>query len=278
MLCLLMSRFDVRLNRKRAMRSSRSSNTNAGIALRAALLKLLRAVRRAVDSFSEDPSTKAHAIRTRIKRAQALARLVPDASQWRGEFLQICGEVKDLFAPCRDAEILASLVEKYALGEAFQLDRPSEPDLNLAAMSADRALGHIVRCSKWPSIEWRGLSGRAAETYRAARNAWKHARRTNATDAAFHKFRRKLKRLLYQLEHMGSRIHLMRLTRRLDRLGEILGEIQDICLAEDWLKRELRVAGPADLARSKASLRRDALKRAEALFSPRTKDFRRMLF
>ena len=259
------------------MAPPRSSSSNAGVALRAALLTLLREVRRSVETYSDDPPGKAHFIRTRIKRLQSLSRLIPDASPWRREFLHNCGGIKDLFAPARDSTILAGLAEKYAPGEALRLESPAVPDLESAMRFADRAVEQIGLHEGWDVVKWRAIALRAAGTYRAARDAWKQARRTNAPDAAFHEFRRRLKRLLYQCEYLGGRIRLARFTKRVDRLGEILGEIQDICLAEDWLARQRAATPPADLAQSKQTLRRKALRRAESLLSPRAKDFRKML-
>lgn len=259
------------------MASPPPSRATAGIALRAALTKLLREVRRSVATFPDDPSAKAHFIRTRIKRLQSLSRLMPHASLWRKEFLQLCGRLKDLFAPMRDSTILAGLAEKYAPGAVLRLKSPAVPDLEVAARIALHAVEQIELYTDWSSIKWGGISHRAAVTYRTARDAWKQARRTNAPDEALHLFRRRLKRLLYQCEYLGGRIRLARFTRRIERVGETLGEIQDICLAEDWLNRQRGIAVPADLSRTKATLRRDALRRAESLMSPRARDFRKML-
>jgi CHAD domain-containing protein len=85
-----------------------------------------------------------------------------------------------------------------------------------------------------------------------------------------------VKRLLYQCEYLGGRARLVRLTTRVDRLGETLGEIQDVCMAEDWIKEHIGKV-PRDLPRSKKSLRRRALERGEPLFAIRPREFREML-
>ncbi|MBU3665671.1 MAG: CHAD domain-containing protein [Chthoniobacterales bacterium] len=247
-----------------------------GSLLRSSMVKLLREARRAVETFDDDPCGKAHLIRTRVKRLQSLSRLVPHASLWREDFLRPCGELKDIFAPTRDATIVGALAEKYAPGRGSQLLKPPKPDLKAAANRVLAALLEIGRFSGWQAADWEGIADRATGTYRAARNAWKQARRKNASDTAFHEWRRRLKRLLYQCEYLGGRARLARFTARVDRLGEILGEIQDVCLAESWLQDQgLHV--PADLARSKEVLRHDAVRRGKSLLVHKPKDFRRML-
>jgi hypothetical protein len=69
----------------------------------------------------------------------------------------------------------------------------------------------------------------------------------------------------------------VRFTRRADRLGEVLGDIQDVCLAETWLKKQRGLKVPPDLPRSKEALRRKALRMAPSLLKAKPKDFRRML-
>jgi hypothetical protein len=83
--------------------------------------------------------------------------------------------------------------------------------------------------------------------------------------------------LLYQCEYLGGRARLVRFTRRVDRLGETLGDIQDVCMAEAWLKKQKGLKIPPDLPRSKDALRRTALRLAPALLEPNPKAFRRML-
>jgi hypothetical protein len=81
---------------------------------------------------------------------------------------------------------------------------------------------------------------------------------------------------LYQCEYIGRRARLVRLTARVDRLGATLGEIQDVCMAEDWIKKHLGKI-PADLPRSKKVLRRRALEQGKVLLAPKPREFRRML-
>jgi len=247
-----------------------------GAALRSALARLLREASRALERFDEDRPEHAHFIRTRMKRLQSLARLVPKAASWREMFLPPVRELKDLFAEFRDAGIVQALAEKYAPGEARHLRAAARPDTRRAAHLAEFATGVLSDYPAWKTLEWETIADRAVGTYRAARNGWKEARRSGVPDAAFHEWRRRVKRLLYQCEYLGGRARLVRLTSRVDRLGETLGEIQDVCMAEDWIKKHIGKV-PRDLPRSKKNLRQRALERGESLFETRPRDFRKML-
>jgi hypothetical protein len=249
---------------------------SAGTALRSALAKLLRETSRAVETFDVDPAARAHFIRTRMKRLQSLSRLVPKGALWREMFLPPCRELKDLFAEMRDAYIVRMLAEKYAPGEARHLRSAARPDTRRAAHLAEFATGVLSDYPAWKTVGWDAIADRAVGVYRAARDGWKEARRSGAPDAAFHEWRRRVKRLLYQCEYLGGRARLVRLTARVDRLGESLGEIQDVCMAEDWIGKHVGKV-PRDLPRSKKALRRRSLDQGEKLFEAKPRDFRKML-
>lgn len=257
--------------------ASRFSRRSPGDALHSALAKLLREAADAVRDYDKDPESSAHFVRTRVKRLQALGRLVPAAGYWRKEFLRPLREMKDLFGAVRDATILRVLAEKFAPGDALRLEPAARPDLSRAALLAETAARMLPSCSEWSEVERRRVGDRAAGTYRAARKAWKAAARSSVPDAAFHEWRRRAKRLFYQCEFLGGGAMLARITRRANRLGEVLGEIQDVCVAEDWLSRNCGLTVPADLPRSKEKLRREALRLGRVLFSPKPREFREML-
>ena len=257
--------------------TSRISRRSSGDALHSALARLLREAGDAVRDYDKDPESSAHFVRTRVKRLQALGRLVPAAGYWRKEFLRPLREMKDLFGAVRDATILRALAEKFAPAYAVRLVPPARPDLSRAALLVETATRMLPSCSEWSEVERRKVADRAACTYRAARKAWKAAARRNVPDAAFHEWRRRVKRLFFQCEFLGGGVTLARITRRADRLGEVLGEIQDVCVAEDWLSRNCGLTIPADLPRSKEEIRGEALRLGRVLFSPKPRDFRRML-
>ncbi len=248
-----------------------------GPALLAAFGKLLREAAEAVEGFGADPPGNAHFVRTRVKRLQSLSRLVPAARKWRASFLPPLRELKDLFAPTRDATIIRWLAEKYAPGEAEHLAAPPAPDLVRARQLVVEADGLLSGYSGWDAVAWDDVVGRAARTYRAARRARKAAALPRATDADFHKWRRHVKHLLYQCEYLGECAPLARMTRRVDKLGDVLGRIQDICMAEHWLAAQRGLAVPSELPRSKEILRCRALQLGGALLASKPREFKKTL-
>ena len=248
-----------------------------GSALRVALRQLLTEAARAIEKFPRDPAGQAHFLRTRVKRLQSLCRLVPRGKGWQELFLEPCRELKDLFAETRDATIVQELAGKYAPGEAHHLRAALAPDLARARRLAECAGDFLSDYPDWVTVEWKDIADRAVDTYRAARDSWKDAGRRNAPDEAFHGWRRRVKRLLYQCEYLGGRARLVYFTRRVEKLGETLGEIQDVCMAETWLKKQGTLRVPPDLSRSKEVLRRRALRLAPVLLGPKPKEFQRML-
>ena len=257
------------------MPSSRDRQA-AGLALRSALARLLREVSRALKTFDRDQSAKAHFIRTRVKRLQSLSRLAPKGASWRRNFLPPCRRLKDVFSEMRDADVTQAVAGQYAPGEACHLRAVMRPDILRAAQLAEFASGVLSDYTRWETMDWKSIADRSVGTYRAARRHWKRARRAKASDAAFHRWRRRVKRLLYQCEYLGGCARLARLTGHVRRLGGMLGDIQDLRVAEEWLAR--RTGGvSADLPRRKMALRRRALACGEKLFAARPCEFRKML-
>jgi hypothetical protein len=241
------------------------------------MVKLLRDAARSVARFDRDPGAAAHFIRTRAKRLQSLCRLVPRGRAWRESILPACRGLKDVFAETRDAMIVESLAARYAPGQSRHLRVSARPDLVRAAQLIETAAAALSAYADWGSVRAPQVADRAVGTYRAARRAWREAARRRAPDAAFHDWRRRVKRLLYQCEHLDGAARAGRFSRRLDRLGEVLGGIQDVCLAEEWFARHADLRVPADLARSKVALRRRALRQAEPLLGPKPREFRARL-
>lgn len=249
----------------------------AGRALRSAMAKLLRDASKAVARFDTDPGPSAHFVRTRAKRLQSLCRLVPRGRVWREGILPACRGLKDIFAETRDAMIVEALAERYAPGQSHHLRVASRPDLARAAELVETAAAALAGYPDWNSVRAPRVADRAVGTYRSARRAWREASRPHAPDAAFHDWRRRVKRLLYQCEHLEETAGFGRFTRRVDRLGEVLGEIQDVCLAEEWFARHGELNTPADLVRSKNALRLRALRQAKPLLGPKPREFRAKL-
>lgn len=238
----------------------------SGALLLEAMDLLLAEAGKGIAEFEFKPEDSAHFIRTRVKRLQSLSFLVSRGRKWRQVFLVPCRDLKDLFAEVRDATIVHALAEKFAPGEAAHLRAVEGPNLAVAKSLLQDAEKSLHDFSEWNKIGVEELAARFARSYRATRKAWKNSRRDRASDAVFHDWRRRVKRLLYQSDFLERGKKDSRLTASIDRLGAVLGELQDICTAEEWIARHGIKSSPEDLVRSKERLRRRALKLGEKLF------------
>ena len=245
-----------------------------GLALGEAMGGFLREVGEAVATYATDPAGGAHLIRVRMKRLQALSHLVPRGGAWRRQMLPLCRELKDAFAATRDATILRVLSEEHGYhGDLPPLVAPT-PDLERAGVLVTAAVAALESCQEWPRTGWEELVERAARSYRLARVAWREAARKDAPDAGFHRLRRRVKRLLYQCEFLAGWADSRGIARDLERLGEVLGGLQDVCMAQAWLSSHNGTAWPA-LRRLRKKLRRRALRKADKLFGTSARQFRR---
>jgi CHAD domain-containing protein len=104
--------------------------------------------------------------------------------------------------------------------------------------------------SKWPSC-----SDRLARAFLAAQKAGKEA--LNSDDAAqFHDWRKKAKRLLFQLQLTQAvpGRHTARTIKRVDKLQEKLGDYHDCVIAQDRLQKSLPVEVPPRVVRRTVDL------------------------
>lgn len=244
-----------------------ATSYSPGEQLRGHLERLLADVSRSLSEFADHPEESAHFIRTRVKRLQSLSRLVPRGRPWRKSFLPLCRELKDLFAEVRDTTIVRELGEKYIPGNKSLLRTAATPDLSAASdlvAKSERTLGDY---QGWYTIKCREVLQRAGKTYSAARNLGKKARRKHASETDFHNWRRLVKRLLYQSEFLNARKVK---GRKLAQLGEALGELQDVCMMQDWLTGHGLSIDPVKIPQTKKRLQSKAIRLGRDVFRPKT--------
>ena len=126
-----------------------------------------------------------------------------------------------------------------------------------------------IKRSAAKGAEWPSPSERLGKAFRATRQAGKKARRTGK-DADFHEWRKKAKRLLYQLEltQAGTGRRRARALKRVGTLQDNLGADHDGVMVEGQLRLKRRMLPlPSSarrvlrlLAKRKARLRKKACK------------------
>jgi CHAD domain-containing protein len=276
--------------------SRRSIRKAAPKMARRQLQRALKAVQAAAPPFGED----VHQARTALKRVRALLKLMRRGGKTRKRLADVARRVGNL----RDADVIVTTFDRVMktsglpmtpaltdVRERLEAKRAAlETDPRTAAdlKEAQQILRRVKRRTKsrlhnrpsWPVIA-RGLVG----SYRKARRALTAAYRKN-TDAAFHGWRKAVKQHAYQLRALeaGGKSSRGRRTD-LERLGDVLGEAQDLAMFEQTLQGE-RSCFPDEneyqrmlalMHHRRRQLRNEVRPLGEQLFSERPRDLARRL-
>jgi CHAD domain-containing protein len=206
--------------------------------------------------------------RARLRRAAGLLADQRDLAVMQVTLEQLARKASKARDRAALAQILRSLVRNSAAGEAPEkaLRQTLQKAMGILRQSVDEIQRGAAGRAAWPSP-----SERLAEAFRATRQAGKKARRTGK-DADFHEWRKKAKRLLYQLEltQAGPGRRMARAMKRVGKLQDKLGAHHDGVVVEDRLRRLLPVPSSARrvlrlLEKRKARLHRKACEIARRL-------------
>ena len=201
-----------------------------------------------------------HQLRVCCKRLRALLQLYrPYAGHQRLRQLdQQLRQIAKTLAGSRDLHVQQQLIKQLA----STLDTPLSPALNSRLLQASHARApsstdseHLIAAFAAALADWPHSATGAADHWqiglqRTIKRARKLARSAcnSDQDALYHRCRKWIKYALYQREQLhDARLPADRQMTLLTRLGERLGELQDLCNLE------------AQLQRSPASTDRDAL-------------------
>ena len=212
--------------------------------------------------------------RARLRKAAALLADQRDLAVTQATLEQLGKKAASPNARDRAAlaQVFRSLVRNSAAGEAPEkaLRHMLQKAVEILLQSVDGIKRSAAGRAAWPSP-----SGRLAEAFRAMRQAGKKARRTGK-DADFHEWRKKAKRLLYQLEltQPGPGREMARTLKRVGQLQDNLGATHDGVVVEDRLRRTLPLSSSERrvlrlLEKRKARLRKKACKIARRLEASR---------
>ena len=197
--------------------------------------------------------------RARLRRAAGVLAGQRDLAVTQATLEQLARNASKARDRAALAQIFQSLVRHSAAGEAPEkaLRQLLQKAMGILCQSVDEIQRSAAGRAAWPSP-----SARLAKAFRATRQAGKKARRTGK-DADFHEWRKKAKRLLYQLEltQAGSGRRMARTTKRVAKLQDKLGATHDGVVVEDRLRQMLPVPSSARrvlrlLEKRKARLRR----------------------
>jgi len=220
------------------------------------------------------PSESVHGIRVLIKRLRAMLSFTSPAFS-SAELNRVRAHLREashLLAAQRDFVVMQTVVEKLSRTTANVSDRntlvrlasaqkrvqaiTAKPDQSLQ-LAVAILLTTIEQISEQAKIKfrWPNSSERLAKAFLASEKAGKKALRRRRA-AQFHDWRKKAKRLLYQLQLTQSdpSKRMMRTINRVDRLQEKLGDYHDSVLAQNRLEEVFPDQQPPRFVRQSVKL------------------------
>lgn len=249
----------------------------------------------------DDHALLVHETRKTIKRMRALALLLrdelgEDELRRRRKALRVTA---NRLADARDAEVrlatLERLSKRYPQPLAVEGIELLCAQLKRERDDARRAIdyGALLDDMKGLRRELVGLELAVHELdsvapgieglYREGRRRYRRARHGKARDAAAtHDWRKRVKSLYYALDALGGFDRAPATTRRVERIGDIIGEEHDLWLLETYVEQHPDAAGPGSCAREtllKLAFRRRkrlherALRKGRRLYKPRPAEF-----
>ncbi len=250
--------------------------------VRPALIEVAEKVCHEIARLPRGRQRRIHDIRVLLKRFRALLRLVCGQLPPRTfrQMDRMAKEIKNAFGNERDQQVLADLVRKmWETPEAARLLRA----LGLRKVSTKTASGIVAlreamtrkAADLLQKIGGAGGRDRAllarpdavGASAAAAAQALLLCANGEADDAQFHRWRRKLKTLIYQTEYLDARAATSLRLKRLKKLAHLLGAHHDLAVLE-FRMQTMAVDKPPlrRVARAKGSVARAALKLGSQLF------------
>jgi len=266
--------------------------------------QLRKAVRAARDRQAPQED-RVHEVRTRLKRSRAALALI--RREARGSVkrddrrlrnaARLLSRPRDLAVQAHTFRLLGTrlqsglpprLLSRLAAAER-QLRRALHPD------DVERDLRQVARVLRrvWRRLgDWRVARGRRAvsdgiaRTYRRARGALA-AVHQNPSPERFHDWRKQVKALSNELRMIGDAVPELATTLipKIERLGELLGQVHDLDCAKATTELHPRWFGKAEDTQAvlaavderRAALESEAMALAETVFAGRPRDVRALV-
>lgn len=241
---------------------------SAGSSLKRASVSLIDRALHRIENPSGDCTEDVHFVRTMIKRLRTMLRLIQPAigaASFERENALLKNAARRL-AGLRDAAVGQKTLERLAKAargkreqeackvvlDHYRLLRPARSVAQ--QQSTMRAVARMLRRSRRNiqrlrivGDEWRTIGPGLAQVYRSGRKRMKNAF-TGGDDAAFHRWRVRVKNLYFQLQWLTPLWpkHLRRMTARLTKLQKSLGADHDLTVLNAVLEKSPNdFGGPA---------------------------------
>lgn len=271
-----------------------------GPALRRIVRAQIRKALRAAGDQQRSQEERVHEVRTRLKRSRAALALIHGHRGARRDDRRLRDAARILSRP-RDLAVLAHTfrllgtrlhaeLPPRVLGRFWSAERQLRRALQPAEVERDlRRAARVLRRTRRRLGRWQVQHGRrvvsagVARTCRKARAALQ-AVRERPSPERFHGWRKQVKAFSNELRIVAHAVPELTTTLmpKLDRLGELLGQVHDLDCAKATARLHPRWFGAradveavlAALDERRAILEADALALAEAVFAGRPRDVR----
>ncbi|MEO6741824.1 MAG: CHAD domain-containing protein [Chthoniobacteraceae bacterium] len=245
------------------------------------LLHLAEEARRDLDSIAVRPDRAIHSLRTRMKNLRALLVLVKPRmpKPERKSVAKLAGALKDAFSEQRDAHVVAALRTKFPgiQGSTAKQNAATENAERARKAKADASrLIRMVSKLTLSGLTWADVMAGYLWSYRAGRKALKACERER-TPKSFHELRRPVKDLFYQSQVLQPLDGMKHRRSAADRLGDRLGEMNDLHLLHARAKKSRSSDALKHIAKKQRALKPAIFKAAAKLFAERPGGIERTL-
>lgn len=248
--------------------------------LQSLLHQLMREVGQNIEALPDREDERIHDIRVEMKRFRALFRLAKSivTSQAFSASDKLARQLKDHFSSSRDDNVLRCILnnlvgEKEALEILEQAALPSTTiseavNSNESAQKIYSKLMKTLEHLNFNSLKMDDIWTCWTKTYRSSRRLYKRCRKNKKDDLLFHKWRRSVKKLLYQSDALSSAGVVASLLPRAEELSSLLGSFHDLVVLSNRTAHCFRNSPTETLVQTrKKHIRRDALKMGGDLFA-----------
>jgi hypothetical protein len=187
--------------------------------------------------------------------------------------------LKDAFARQRDAFVIATLNSTLngRRRPASPAPAPSPEEVSRARarlkvrLKDAAALLRLISQLELDGITWANVFESYARTYRDGRECMKACRR-DPTPLRLHKWRRPVKEFFFQSQALGALSGMRRRSRLARRLGDRLGEFNDLIMLEKRTAARAKKGLARRIKKRQAALRKVAMKIGTKLFAEKPRD------
>lgn len=212
-------------------------------AVRGEIITYARVALRCLDRIEHDPKEAIHELRTRMKRARSLLRLLEKnlPVEVVKEVSTLMRQTKNALAADRDSAVMRDWLRRLRADKGLaELFPSSQVSFSKAVPSLRVSLGEVKSLLR--AVSLRGI--RDEDICRAFQRSWNRMERAAIrsqivpSEKNIHEWRKRVKDVWYQGEFLSSQDVRGTRWRRMKKLSSILGDIHDLDVLMAYLQKK----------------------------------------